>query len=381
MAVYLLGFALSLALIAIAQKKRTAVFWILSAIALLIPCLIAGLRARHIGTDVMVYVKQLTHSAIISDDLGEYFRTYWYYSWKNVYVQEYDLGFSFLVYVVGRLTNNLGCVLFAIQAIMVIPIYLALSRNRKQFPIWIGMLVYYLFFYNTTLNMMRQWVAMAFLLLAFQLLSEKKVWLTALFTVVAFLFHTTSVIAIPLYGVYWLLRRVEGVQFVQNRLRISAPMMVVMGLGILSVVALFCMPLIIKILGLIGLSKFNNYLEGDKMRIVFTQIVLRLPLFCLLILNWRDLSRKTKLAPFFAAMLVFDTVASQLVSIDAMAFRIANYFALFQILWLPPVCSCHRNRGVRVISTILLVGYCLVYWYFIYVMELRHETYPYVSIL
>ena len=51
MAVYLMGFALSGALIALAQKRRTWVFVLLSVLALLIPCLIAALRAQHIGTD------------------------------------------------------------------------------------------------------------------------------------------------------------------------------------------------------------------------------------------------------------------------------------------------------------------------------------------
>ena len=380
MAVYLLGFALSLVLMSVAQKKKTGLFWLLSAIALLIPCLIAGLRERNVGTDVMVYVKQLTHSAMISDDWGEYFKTYWYYSWKNVYVMEYDLGFSFLVYVVTRLTNSLACVLFAIQAIMIIPIYISLSRNRRTLPVWIGMLVYFFFFYNATLNMMRQWVAMSFLLLAFQMLTEKKLGRTALFTGIAFWFHSPAIIILPLYGIYWLLGRLEGIEFAHNRLRISAPMLVVMVLGFLSVVALFCMPLILKILGLVGMSKFNNYLEGNQMALELNQIILRLPLFALFALNWKDMRLNCRQTPFFMAMLIFDTVASQLVSIDAMAFRIANYFALFSVLWLPRVCSCNRNRGVRVLSTVILIGYCLVYWYYIYVSQLRHETIPYLWI-
>ena len=381
MAVYLLGFGLSLLLMALAQKKKAGLFWTFSALALLIPCLIAGLRARQVGTDVMVYVKQLTQGAIISDDLGDYFRTYWFHSWKNFYVKDYDLGFSLLVYVVARLTNNLGCVLFVIQAVMAVPIYIALSRNRRSLPVWVGMLVYYLMFFNSSLNIMRQWAAMSLLLLAFQMLTEKKLGRTAVFTVLAFCFHSTAIIAIPLYGIYWLLQRLNGIELAHNRLRISAPMMVVMAMGFLSVVALFCMPLILKILALVGLSKFNNYLEGNQMGIVFGQILWRVPLFGLMALNWRDLKRSCNCAPFFFAMLIFDTVASQLVSIDAMAYRVSNYFALYSILWLPRVCSCHRNRGVRVLSTVILAGFLLVYWYYMYVLQLRHETYPYMSIL
>ena len=211
-------------------------------------------------------------------------------------------------------------------------------------------------------------------------LTEKKYGRTGLLTLVAAFFHSTAIIAIPLYGIYWLLRRVDGSQFVQNRLRISAPMMVVGLMGFLSVVALFCMPVIFKILSLVGLSKFNNYLEGNKLGIEFGQLVLRVPLFMILALNWRGLGRKTRIAPFYTAMLIFDTVSSQLVSIDVMAYRISNYFALYSALWLPQVCTSHRDRNIRVISVLLLLGYCVAYWYFTYVLQMRHETYPYVSI-
>ena len=76
MAVYLIGFAISLILIAATEKKKTSIFVAASVVALLIPCLIAGLRDQTIGTDVMVYVKQLTQAALMADDLGDYFNSY-----------------------------------------------------------------------------------------------------------------------------------------------------------------------------------------------------------------------------------------------------------------------------------------------------------------
>ena len=103
MAVYLIGFALSLGLIAFGEKKRLPVFLAFSAAALLIPCLIAGLRAPQVGTDVMVYVRPLTRAAISSNSIGEFFSSYWFADWRNLYVQNYEIGFSLLVYVVANL--------------------------------------------------------------------------------------------------------------------------------------------------------------------------------------------------------------------------------------------------------------------------------------
>lgn len=378
MAVYLIGFTVSLLLIAMTEKRKTGIFVAASTVALLIPCLIAGLRAQTIGTDVMVYVKPLTQAAIMADDLTEYFRTYWYASWRNLYAMDYDIGFSLLVYVVAQLTNSLGAVLFAIQAFMIVPIYIALARTRRQFPVWLGMLVYYFLFYNCTLNMMRQWVAMAFLLLAFQMLTEKKQWQTWLLTAVACLFHSTAVVALPLYLIYWLLKKLQGKRFVHNNLTIGAPMVAVIGMNLIAVAALFCLPLIVRVLSALGLEKFNSYLVGNELRLMVNQIVLRVPFFLLLVLNWKNMKRQTDLAPFFACMLLFDTVAAQLLSVDDMAFRIASYFSLYSILWLPRVCASSRQPMVRKLSTVFLVAYCVFYWYYNYVYSMRHGTYPYV---
>lgn len=378
MAVYLIGFTISLILIAITEKKRTALFVSASAVALLIPCLIAGLRAQNIGTDVMVYVKPLTQAAIMADDVGEYLNTYWFSSWRNLYVMDYDIGFSLLVYLTAKLTDSLAGVLFAVQVFMILPIFLALARTRKKFPVWLGMLVYYFLSFNCTLNMMRQWVAMGFLLLAFQLLTEKKLWLTLLITAIACLFHSTAVIALPLYLIYWVLLVLRGKQLVHNNFTIGAPMIMVIGLNLVAAAALFCLPLIVKVLSAIGLEKFNSYLVGNKLRLMVNQIVLRIPFFALLVLNWKDMNRQSKLAPFFMCMLLFDTVAAQLLSVDDMAFRIASYFSLYSILWLPRVCVASRQPLVRKLSTVFLVAYCVFYWYYNYVYSMRHGTYPYV---
>lgn len=378
MAVYLIGFTVSLILIAATEKKKTGVFITASAIALLIPCLIAGLRAQTIGTDVMVYVKPLTQAAIMADDLGDFFNSYWFASWRNLYVADYDIGFSLLVYVVAQLTNSLATVLFAIQAAMILPIYMALARTRKQFPVWLGMAVYYFLSFNCTLNMMRQWVAMGILLLAFQLLTEKKTWLTLLLTAAAFLFHSTAVIALPLYVIYWVLEQLHGKQLVHNNFRVGAPMVAVTCLSLVATAALFCLPLIIKVLSAAGLQRFNSYLVGNELHLMLNQIVLRAPFFLLLLLNWKDMNRQSKLTPFFMCMLLFDTIAAQLLSVDDMAFRIASYFSLYSILWLPRVCVSSRQPVVRKLSTVILVLYCAFYWYYNYVYSMRHGTYPYV---
>lgn len=377
MAVYLIGFALSVGLIAFGEKKRLPVFLGISALALLIPCLIAGLRAENIGTDVTVYVKQLTRCALVSDDLKDYFNCYWYAEWRNLYVKDYELGFSFLVYVVANIAKNMGAVLFAIQALTVLPIYIALSRNRQKMPVWFGMLLYYFLFYNSTLNMMRQWIAMGFLLLAFQLLLEKRGWLTAVFTAVAFLFHTSAILAVPIYLVYFLVWLPGRSKLVHGHLQVRISTVVAALFLCAGVLVLLNLSLVVRLLTSLGMDRFSVYLEGGQMRLLVTQIVLRLPLAVVLLLCWRELRDNCPAATFYLAMLFFDLVASQLASVDENAIRISTYFSVFSLLWLPTMVGYVRPGAKRTLVIAGISVYAMAYWYYFYVMTLRHATYPY----
>ena len=377
MVIYLLVFAISAALIAIAEKRKTKYFVLLSAVALLLPCLLAAFRAVNVGTDTTVYLKPVTHAAMQAENIGEYFRTYWFYSWKNVYIKDYDIGFSLLVYFVAKLTSSMAAVQFAVSALIVVPVYVAIVKNRKKGPVWLGMLVFYLYFYNSTLNMMRQWIAMAFLLLAFQFLVEKKWGWVAFFSVVAALFHSSAVIVAIIYLIYGCLHVAERWKFVHNNFRISGKLVLVFLVLILSFVAIFNLDVVIKLMEMVGIGQFSNYLQGDQMRLLINQIILRLPVIFLLAINWKDLCKATPHAAFYLGMILLDMVLSQLISVDTYSFRIGYYFSIYLALVTPTLYGAIPCRFRRTVTTVAMVAYCLFLWYYTYVLQLRHETVPY----
>ena len=377
MVIYLLAFAISTILIAIAEKRKTKYFILLSMVALLIPCLLAAFRASNVGTDVNVYLKPMTQAALQAENIGEYFRTYWFHSWKNVYIQDYDIGFSLLVYFVAKLTSSMAAVQFAVSAVIVVPIYIAIARNRKKYPVWLGMLIFYLYFYNATLNLMRQWTAMAFMLLALQLLMEKKWGWVATCCVIATLFHSSAVIAVVAYLIYGCLHVAGRWKFAHNNFRMSGKMVLVLLIIAVSFVAILNLDLVIKLIEMIGIGRFSNYLEGEQIRLLPSQIILRLPVILLLVINWKDLRRETPHAAFYLGMLLVDMVLSQLISVDMHSFRIGYYFTTYLMLAAPTLYGAIRCRFRRTVTTVALVAYCLFFWYYTFVLQLRYETYPY----
>ena len=201
--IYIITFISSCVFLGLSEKSRSRyIKKLLVFIAILLPCILAGMRADTIGTDVKVYVEPLYNAAKQSTSFSSYMNQRWYVIWRYMYVSKFEIGFTTLVYLIVKFGGSLGTVLFFIHALIVAPIYFGLKRMDKKYPIWLGMLVFYLMFYNTSLNMMRQWIAMAILFwgLSYLLTNKKKKYFIVV--IVACLFHTSALMGFAIYFLY-----------------------------------------------------------------------------------------------------------------------------------------------------------------------------------
>lgn len=377
MAVYLLSFAVSLMLIAFSEKRRKEYFIFFSVIALLIPCLLAGFRAETVGTDVLVYVKPMVEAAKNADGFKDYWNSSWFSVWRDKFVYEHEIGFAALVFAVTKLTGSLPMVLFAIQAVTVVPIFAALAKNRKNAPVWPGMLVYYLLYYNSTLNMMRQWMAMGLLLLAFRMLSDKRYGWCAVWTLLAITFHYSAIIVFPVYFVWWALKLFSKRTFKQGDIQLSSKMVVVILIFCVGFVVITNLDLVLRLMVAAGFGRFSNYLTGNGISLLLSQIILRLPVLGVSLFTWKKLKNATTDAYFFLTMILLDLLASQISSITAYAFRIAFYFAIYAILAVPYLFKYQKTHFEKTVVALLLGGFFCVYWYYTYVHLGSHQTVPY----
>lgn len=377
MLVYLLSFLVSLVLIGFTEKKHKAVFSIAAAVAVLIPCMVAALRADSVGTDIGVYVRPMFENARNADSFSMYWNSSWFSDWHYKYVYEHEFGFAALLYGVTRLTGSMGCVLFSIQAFTVVPVFLALALDRKKAPVWPGMLVYYLLYYNSTLNMMRQWMAMGVLLLAFQLLLRKKYPGCLVLFCVAFSFHYSALIFLPIVAVWWFLGRFHKRVLVQGSIALSTKTLMVFVIFGLGILVLLNLKLILQLVISLGLSRFTNYLKGGALSLMLGQLVLRMPVLCITLLSWKHLRKATAEAPFFLTMLLLDLLAAQIVSIAKYALRISYFFACFSILLVPYLFKYQRSRFEKTAAALSLTGFYVLYWFYFYVYTGAHETFPY----
>ena len=78
------------------QDKKTRA--VIDAIAIFIPCLLAGIRANTVGTDVSVYLEPMVASARNARNIQDYMLSGWQQGWVIRCVKDIEIGFSFLVY-------------------------------------------------------------------------------------------------------------------------------------------------------------------------------------------------------------------------------------------------------------------------------------------
>ena len=162
------------------KTKSKRKFILLSLLALIIPCLFAAFRGEKVGTDVLQYAKPYYLGALNSSSL------------QSFLIQgSAETGYEVFMFFVTKIFKNFTAILFFTEALIIGPIYIVSIKNRKNCPMWVTVLVYYMIFYIASFNFMRQSIAAALLLLAYFELVEKK-WIKFIILIsLAQSFHTT----------------------------------------------------------------------------------------------------------------------------------------------------------------------------------------------
>ena len=218
--IYVLVFALSLFFFKIAlrfRKERRQLFILFSGLGLFFPCFLAGIRSINMGTDVNVYILPLFIGAGSFDSFFEFALH------KQSSIS--DILYLLLTYICRLISDDYFLLFFMITFLSMITIYIALlidnnnkqSESKSNSNILLGMLLYFLFMYNSTFNMARQSIAIGFIVLGFAFLrnNNKKNCYISIF--VASLFHNTAIIIIPFIFLYNYIKN-KGESYKKNNL-------------------------------------------------------------------------------------------------------------------------------------------------------------------
>lgn len=369
---YISVFFASSSLIAFSEriKKNQRLFFVI--LALVLPCLLAGFRANHIGTDTEVYLMPTINAATSSHSFSEYLGTSWYRIWRFLSVKDFERGFTIVVYIITKLLGSFWTK-FILEMLIIAPIYLSIKKYAK-YPAWLGMMVFYLTTYNSTLNMIRQSVAVSFTLLGilYFLEKSKKGFITCF--LVAISFHVSGIVLALIATIFYFIksnRQDDNIALMKSEIRKVVLILVI------GVVALFSLGIVSQILTILGLGNYVNYF-GGTFHFVPNQFLSRLPIIFLMIISWYKWNEGESNARFFIAMFIIELLCLQLTSVNIYSGRIAYYFSSINVLTYPSLCYCRPQRGRRFFVISALLIYLMLYWWFYYGVQGIDGTIPYM---
>lgn len=377
MTIYLLTFFISSFLLFVSDFLSVRyIRFLVIVIALLMPAILAGMRSLYIGTDVLNYVYPLFNTAINSNSFFDYLSKPAINGGILQTVSSYEIGYTLLTYIIAKATHSFQFLQFIIELFIMLFIYLGINKLRSKPSVWLCMLTYYLLFFNNSLNMVRQWMAMSILLFGFSYIEEKDFWKYTLVVLIAFFFHSTALLGFLFYFIYWLLNKNSNVNvsLAKGSNKISLNSIKFVTILIFSFIFILLFSKISILLNLVGISKFNSYFNG-KISFTPSQLILKIPIFLILTLNIKSFKSKTK--SYFYLMTSLDILVSQLASLSDYSIRIATYVSMFSIYGYAILSETNNKLKTLGVRTLIII-YLISYWSYVYCVRGNDQTVPYL---
>lgn len=365
--IYLVCFALSVLFAYFAQKSKSSkCFCLFSVVSIAFPVLLAGFRHYDVGIDTLNYYTKNMYwaGAVQAESLLEYLKMYFPKGYG-------DPLFALLIGVIAQTTGNFTLFLVVAEAIVITGVYIGVFRHCKYVNPAFVLCVFYLFFFNSTLNVLRQYMAMA-VLFAFLADIPRKKWLRYLVGVyIAFTIHSTAVIGLVpmfLYGVLEF-KKGRGLSSFKREMLVS---------GILLGVVILFVP-IIQLLTSIGLlnDRFLFFVENDAVSpAIIMMCALAIGLLGV-VLFIKQIREKCPVADFYIFNSLVYMVLLQLTFFVAYGKRIGLYFAFADLITVGLVEQASTKRKTQWLVRGSFLTIALVYWLYVYWLRNASGTMPY----
>lgn len=356
--IYLLFFIFTIFIFCLADYsygKNKFMSFIFVALGCIPLSLLAAYRADTIGTDVMVYVKPIFKLACSTTNLFFLINT----------KANTEIGFLLLNWVVTRFTSNFSVYLFIIEYLIMIFFAIGLYRMKNEkISIYIGMMLFCFLFYNRTLNIVRQMLAVSIIFMNLKDLFEDKKLKFAITILIASIFHSSAILMLPI--VY--LNNIKS-----KKIKNFAYILLIVFLLFYEKFTIF---LVNK--GILT-TKYLSYLNDSTAvhNINFSEEIIRIIFIFILYFRNKNLNKNVLYYDKIKNFIVIDFILLQLGSLVAYANRISWYFFIVYIFAFSN-CIGHmkKNKSIFILGLFILLVF---YWRWSFIYCGYGETYPYKS--
>ena len=360
--IYWIVFLLSTLFIKIGESgKKYKAFCLLG---IFFPVVLASIRSDMVGIDISTYVRPMFEHICESKGLINYFQL----MKADLFTCDLEYGFSIVGYIFGKLFGSIIGVHFIYELIIMTNLFAAVKlfnrymtmyygRNDKNIPIYIAFFLYYMFFYNMSLTMVRQSVAVSLVLLSVICWINSMRKTSIILIISAVLMHSTA-----LFGVILILLWIGIQKKMKLIIRIYWLCLIVFGI--------FSKNLYFLILNI--LSKFFaislRYLSKGYMDFTGSDVNLAwLYLVIITVLGTYIIYKRSKndmFKKYLFLLCITQVFLFPLSVISANAGRILYYMMIFSVLVIPfsyrSVVKKDSTNQLYVKFGIMLIG--IIYW-------------------
>jgi len=342
-------------------RSRLASF-LLYCITITLFCHFAGARDLTVGTDTAGY-GLLSYQEASLEGLDTFYANGRYASWAPLY--------KLLCWFSVNVFHSLYAYLFVIQLFTVAPLVIA-SRKLLGNYLPISILVYAFMFYPMSLNMMRQMIAMSFLLLSFAYILNRKLFASIGFVVVAVLFHTSAIIGLAVYP----LVSYSRASSLSNGLKLLA-------LSALMVAVIAAAPRLLLALTSTGFyAEYSSGIEasaGGGFRTIATTFAVLVVLgFASWLLTGSSAVKQKPEIIATGTIVVFGVLCLPLSLTSFWLYRIGMTFLYYAVLLLPMLINAISGERERFVFCLLVIITSGLWSLDYYSLQGNHQVIPYL---
>lgn len=363
--IYIISFITSILLahFAITERKHNPIVcYVLLFLSLIPPVMIAGARDISVGTDTYNYY-------------GIFRRALSCHSFSEMLsMSDMEIGFQFYAYLCSRITSEPFIYFGFMQVLTLVPIYKSIIESNNS--ISFGLFIYYFLFYNMSLNISRQSIAVSFVLLAmvYLLKGNKKSYI--IYSLLAVLFHKTAILSFLMYGIYYFCGKYD----------IKRQMYIYILTMVCFIAAVYIILTYTNILNyIIGQREvYSNYIKEVGESSVSKSSLIMYVIFSFLI--YLPAKKTRNIASNYVFVLSILSTLMLFLSVISPPFgRLGIYFTICYVISIPYVLSnsiiriTYKKSIIAVIYKLFVIALIFIMWYFSIIMKGSHETYPYMS--
>lgn len=370
---YLIVFVVTLFATFQASKKKNKVSIVLwSSLAILLPSILAGLRDSGVGWDTEVYANYHYDNMMSYGNLG--FLDFLKYLFSGEWGGEWI--YVLLTYLSVRYGESINSFYFIQNFFVCLFTYLAIYDHRKKASMTLMMFIFLFSFYNISLNIMRQCIALSLALYSYKYF-ENANWVKLFIGIVLVFFcHGSGLFYTLVLFCIWM-QCYFKFSFIKTTF-----------IFLLIPFSFVCFDFILQTMVGFGVMpvKFQDLYSTSETSGGFmkTHVVIATSLYMLLslglLLGNRDKSYVSKVA-VNNQLLYTMFLLSMMVSL--WAFRISYYFYYFNILLIPMAIENAKINRVKYVEYVKygVIFLILLEWFLTIVVANENSTCPYKSII